>query len=349
MKTILSLILLLATLPAQSAVWTFKVPTDGLLSNGVAWPPVAGATNALAPTFDPASGAVPLLVKITSAGNLIYYTTNGTDPTTNLAGVPSETDVFVSSTNQPLKAIAWFADGYRNPSTVTEAYYTNTVTPAPWYPSDVAGLTNWLDASALVGLSDGDGVTNWTAEVGPSPGYYGSTAVTYQTNELAGNPVLRFDNGATGRFVAEANPGAMAQPFTIATVFKYSGGTASRTLVCSTGIRVGLQNISTGNFGAYANNGADWVAIKSSDTSVHSIIVEFNGASSRYRIDGGAWATMSASPGTGGWQGIIVGGLEADAQYWDGDVAEIAVWSGQLSDGDADSWFTYTGTKWGTP
>jgi len=123
MKNTLSLIIFLLTLPAYSAaLWSFRVPVDGLLSNGVA---VSGLTNALAPTFTPSEGAVPLSVTIASAGNLIYYTTNGDAPTTNLAGIPSGTEVTVNSTNQPLKALAWFADGYRNPSTVTTAYYTN--------------------------------------------------------------------------------------------------------------------------------------------------------------------------------------------------------------------------------
>jgi hypothetical protein len=157
MKTILSLTILCLTFQAQSALWSFKVFTDGLLSNGVPW----GVTNALAPVFSPTSGAVPQLVEITSAGNLIYWTTNGDTPSTNLAGIPSGQSVLVTSTNHPLKALAWFADGYRLPSTVTEAYYTNAVTACSPWVSQTNG-SDYYDAANTYTFAQKIRVTNET-------------------------------------------------------------------------------------------------------------------------------------------------------------------------------------------
>jgi hypothetical protein len=125
MKNLFSILAfaVLATTGQSQTLWSFRVPVDGLVSNGVA----VGTTAATAPTFTPSSGAVPLDVSVVSVGNMVFVTTNGTTPTTNLTPYASGTLFSVTSTNEPLRAIAWTNSDGRLPSSVTSAYYTNAV------------------------------------------------------------------------------------------------------------------------------------------------------------------------------------------------------------------------------
>ncbi len=62
------------------------------------------------------------------------------------------------------------------------------------------GLTARFDAAAITGLNDGDLITTWTDTSpsggydGTAVGYYGSPAVTYQTNVQNGLPAIQFAN-----------------------------------------------------------------------------------------------------------------------------------------------------------
>ncbi|MCF7675043.1 MAG: Ig-like domain repeat protein, partial [Akkermansiaceae bacterium] len=68
--------------------------------------------------------------------------------------------------------------------------------PASAAPPVTAGLKLHLDASALTGLNDGDTVTTWTDVSGSgnnATATAGGSAATYETNELNGLPVVRFN------------------------------------------------------------------------------------------------------------------------------------------------------------
>lgn len=86
---------------------------------------------------------------------------------------------------------------------------------AAWTPANLPGLWLWLKASTL-GLNDGDSVTTWTKAGGtgssPTQGTAGSRP-TYQTNEVNGQPVIRFDG--TDDFFTMGNMSA----FTAGTAF----------------------------------------------------------------------------------------------------------------------------------
>lgn len=63
-------------------------------------------------------------------------------------------------------------------------------------PTMISGLELWLDADQIEGLNDGDPVANWPDMSGN--GFDGTQAdgarkPTYETNELNGKPVVRFD------------------------------------------------------------------------------------------------------------------------------------------------------------
>ena len=134
---------------------------------------------AVAPTFDPVSGTEfygTQTVTITSAtsGATIYYTTDGSTPTTSSSSIASEGTVTISS-SCTIKAIA-VAQGYDN-SSVAEATYTKATVPMPTFSPgggtyDI-GTTLEVTISAPDGASvyytlDGtDPVANRTAYTGP--------------------------------------------------------------------------------------------------------------------------------------------------------------------------------------
>ena len=75
-------------------------------------------------------------------------------------------------------------------------------------PAGVTGLALWLDASQLTGLSDGAMLNTWNEMSGLGNHATRTTgAPTYETNELNGQPVVRFPvgNGASFSFPRMTN------------------------------------------------------------------------------------------------------------------------------------------------
>ena len=65
-------------------------------------------------------------------------------------------------------------------------------TPAP-------GLVLWLEADAIVGLSDTDPITTWPAHIGSDPTASATERPLYRTNQINGLPAVEFD-GSNDRF-----------------------------------------------------------------------------------------------------------------------------------------------------
>jgi methionine-rich copper-binding protein CopC len=89
--------------------------------------------------------------------------------------------------------------------TDTTTWTFTTITPPP---AGVTGLALWLDASQLTGLSDGATLNTWNEMSGLGNHATRTTgAPTYETNELNGQPVVRFPvgNGASFGFPRMTN------------------------------------------------------------------------------------------------------------------------------------------------
>ena len=118
------------------------------------------------PTFSPAAGTYTTSQSVTisdaTAGTTIYYTTNGTMPTTSSAKYSSA--IAVSAT-QMLEAVA-VETGYTNSAVATAAYTIIPMLPAPTF-SPVAGT---YTASQLVTISDATaGTTIYYTTNGATP------------------------------------------------------------------------------------------------------------------------------------------------------------------------------------
>lgn len=73
----------------------------------------------------------------------------------------------------------------------------NATTSAPAFsPTDIAGLRIWISPKQQTGYSDGDPVTTVTnfGNAGSSTLAKSGTTLTFETNEINGKPVLRFNN-----------------------------------------------------------------------------------------------------------------------------------------------------------
>lgn len=205
----------------------------------------------------------------------------------------------------------------------------------PFAPTDIAGLTLWLNADAIVGLVNDDPVATWEDESGNNDDATqgtGANQPTYKTNIVNGLPVVRFDGG---------NDYLQTTSLTAQTLF----------IVCNHGDGATFSNYrrliqpTAAAFHYYGDNGTGNYAIGAGITG------------GNFRVNGAA--TMSA----GTLSAFRVVGIEADAAATDtypigisiggfsqhllGDIAEIVAYSGVLSGGDRILVETYLMDKYG--
>ncbi|HLZ07472.1 MAG TPA: chitobiase/beta-hexosaminidase C-terminal domain-containing protein, partial [Chloroflexota bacterium] len=190
---------------ANTAYVGFTGGTGGLtaVQNVLNWTYVvgAGAPTAATPTFSPAAGSYTsvqtVAISDTTAGAAIYYTTNGTTPTT--ASTLYSGPISVGAT-ETVKAIA-VATGF-SASAVGNAAYTITL-PAAATPtfSPVAGSYSSAQTVTISDATAGAAIyytTNGTAPTTASAVYSGPVSVgsTETLNAIA--VASGFSNSATG-------------------------------------------------------------------------------------------------------------------------------------------------------
>jgi hypothetical protein len=175
---------------------------SGYTNSGVASAAYTITKTAAAPTFSPVGGTYTAVQTVTisdaTVGASIYYTTNGSAPTT--ASAKYTAAIAVSST-ETLKAIA-AASGYTNSGVVSAAYSITLATAIPAF-SPVAGT---YTAKQTVTISDTTGgaaiyyTTNGTAPSTASTKY--STAITVSASETL--EAIATDAGHANSAVATA-------------------------------------------------------------------------------------------------------------------------------------------------
>lgn len=207
----------------------------------------------------------------------------------------------------------------------------------------------WLAASTITGLNDGEAITTWADISGNGRDAAQATAdnkPTYQTNELNGYPVVRFDGSndllATGSFT-------LAQPVHVFLVGKMSGGAVDYRYFLD-GLagndRLSLYYIvASDDVGIYTATSAAEITVSADDESFYLWTALFSGASSRLRKDGGSDATGELAAATAG--GVTIG-ARRDGSYPGGsDIAEIVIYDSALSDANRDAVEAYLAAKYG--
>ena len=234
---------------------------------------------------------------------------------------------------------------------------TNVVGPVPgirplaWWKAD--GV-NYQTAGGSPATADGDPVGYFTDFSGMNiaPTATGTHRPTLKTAIQNGLPVFRFD--ATDDYASYTLPGAVAgSPLHVFVVAKTTGGGGANQGV--------LMDIS-GNIKSFAYNdpsgvpvfcgaqisAGDTTALTSGDIDGTNFVLltgKINNASSAIRVNG----TEVASGNAGGTRNGIVLYLGNDSslsRFFQGDIAEMLIYGGNLSSTDEQAVEAYLNAKW---
>jgi hypothetical protein len=224
-------------------------------------------------------------------------------------------------------------------STTSFTYPTSTFTPL-----QVPGLVAWFKGDGITGLADAAPVTTWIDSSGQGHDVTQATSgnrPTYRVNAVNSKPVVRFDG--TNDYL-KSSAFTLNRPTTVIVVAKSAVTTGTHTYV-------------DGNSGAdlyiYKNSTPSYVmdlsilSTATVDTGFHIMAATFDGTNSKWRVNGGAGVTGSAS--TSGAGAITLGAFGSGAtNFLNGDIAEVIVYSTVLSLTDLNAVGTYLNSKYGT-
>lgn len=232
----------------------------------------------------------------------------------------------------------------RGPRGPARSHPRGAIKRAQPQPNNIAGLHSWYKADALV-LNDNDPITTWTDSSGG--GHDVTQAVagskpTYKTSILNSKPVARCDSGdylQSGAFTESA------QPHTIFITCQTSSG-ANRNVF--DGIGAGTSRHTT-YFNGTAAGGFLYAGavlnVSTIGTSWFTAAIVWNGASTTMYKNGGA-AFVTGDAGSNTLTGITIGARYDGLEPWTGDIAEVIVYTAQLTNSNINDVGNYLGTKY---
>ncbi|MGK5085277.1 CUB domain-containing protein [Bdellovibrionota bacterium FG-1] len=202
----------------------------------------------------------------------------------------------------------------------------------------IANLSLWLKADSL-SLNEGDPVATWTdssgnnhsatqADASKQPTYSGTAINNHPAVNFAGSPrSMRIDSNLS-----------IARPFTAFIVNVWHGGATGRTLSSvSTNWLLGFWQ---GNV-AFFNGGFVYQTAATQNVTYLSEAINTN-AYSKYFVHG----VLAATSGAGGDPGTLELGSSVYSEYNNGDIAEVVIYSSELSDSDRATVETYLNLKY---
>lgn len=201
-------------------------------------------------------------------------------------------------------------------------------------PLDISGLVAWYDASVLSSVHATLGrVSQWDDLSGNGNHLLqgtGSVQPLSGVDTINGLNVLKFDAPARNDFMV-ATGVTIAQPFTA--IFVVKAATLGSNAQVLTNLTPGGATVwaDGGKWSLYAGSVADTAV--SVDTSAHVITAIFNGASSKFYLDGSD--ISGGNPGTNGRTTIAIGADGVNA--WNGDIASGVFYDSILSTGNRHS------------
>lgn len=231
-------------------------------------------------------------------------------------------------------------------------------------PSDVAGLTMWLDASDNTTLTlSGSDVTGWESKAGSVndlvvPG--GSVSPRIGVNTIGGRQAIDFDPTRADLLQSTSAGSAI---FAAGTAFIYAvchvkglGTAPSTTPYAGPGILCdanGWWGIHTGNgfgIGSYAFNGGVFLEDEASGIEDVDMIVRFRKSAGQIalRIDDNAEQSRAMVPNIGNITNPIRIGPGSTASGTEADfiIGEILTFNQAVSAGDDASIMNYLTNKW---
>ena len=240
--------------------------------------------------------------------------------------------------------------------------------PGAFSPPDIAGLQLWLKADAITGLNDGDALTTWEDSHTSNNDFTQATAgkkPTYQTNEINGLPVVRFD----GTDVLTAANFLSSSEGTIFAVVRHTTALQdNQTLLASGDEGSNFYYVWTRSYSTSATPNAE-VSQKNSDTvdalygsttivagTTYLMTWHSSGTAYSLRVNGAAETlTIVTGANTGDWFGdtslldnFSLGAIKRalETGFLKGDVGEVIMYDTGLSAGDITSVETYLNARW---
>lgn len=227
-----------------------------------------------------------------------------------------------------------------------------------FHPGDPGGLVGWYDAAALTGLSDADSVTTWPDASGNGNDVTQGTAAnkpTYQTNELNGRPVVRFD-GTDDRLKVDFLNGltGLDEGTLIAVLKQTPSGSRYAATFSNDGLYI-ATNASSHYLAACAGNvgySQHRLASVVSTWTLVSNVTDMGLASTEAKLwvggtPGDTRDLDSNNTGTFPVASFFLGCSYIETAFFNGDIAEVLIYDHALSDDDREAVEAYLTAKWG--
>ncbi len=215
-------------------------------------------------------------------------------------------------------------------------------------PSNDANICVWFKADAL-GLTNNAAVSKWAPSAGGTNWTLQQTASNqqpiFQTSAQNGRSAVLFDGVSS--FLTNSSPKLTAsyQPYTIFLVYRYAGplnAFQSYYLGNTPGVPSWFFGCRQGSNAVYAGGIGSIVPI---DPNWHMVMLVVNGASSKYRIDGGPDTPLSGNPGTTPICSLEMGGQAGKASLARVYLGELLIYNGNQSANEA-AIFNYLESRW---
>lgn len=218
-------------------------------------------------------------------------------------------------------------------------------------PGGVAGLTLWLKADAITGVSNGAALASWPDSSGagnPASNAAPAEQPVYVTNVTKGLPIVRFDGTADGLYstASSSDPNqtiiAVLRPNTTAGVLSLRSGTGG-TGGLQARLDSGAPRLMQQNIAAIATS------TQVVDTANFQVLTYTFSAGSSY----GFWENLT-SGGSGSTAATLAAGQQTAIgrhgtqamEYFNGDIAELACWNRVLSSTEITQVVTGLMSKW---
>jgi len=227
--------------------------------------------------------------------------------------------------------------------------------PPPFTPANLSDLELWYKADAITTLADGDPVAAWADSSGNGHDLSQSTAgykPTYQTGELNGLPVVRFDGSDDALARTASLTVSPAGEYTFAAVvIPTSAINTQRSIldVDDTTYRVGFFHTINSSGKAGYVEAANWNDLGMAKLGAQLLMYVLDTDGAQLYRDGVLVSGAGSYPSTGFTSALIGLGCNStgSGQYFPGDIAEVCLYSRALSDTERRYLATHLAQKWG--